>query len=164
MARFAAFEGRAARFALTGLICAALQLALVAAFEAAAVPGLAANALAFGLAAQLNFVLSSRFTWGDRARSGPLAWRWGAFLGAISGTAVLNMAVYALARPLVGDLEAAALGIAAAAIVNFVVGDRAIFRAAPAQEVATENDGANAGIVDQGSGEIVLAPRGVFRG
>lgn len=125
------FEGRAARFALTGLLCAALQLALVAAFEAARLPGLIANAGAFFLAAQLNFVLSSRFTWGDRVRNGPLVWRWVAFLGAISGTAVLNMAVFAAARGVVGELQAAALGIAASALVNFVVGDRAIFRSTP---------------------------------
>ena len=125
------FEGRAARFALTGLLCAALQLALVALFEAARLPGLIANAGAFFLAAQLNFVLSSRFTWGDRGRSRSLVWRWVAFLGAISGTAVLNMAVFALVRGAVGDVLAAALGIAASALVNFVVGDRAIFRSTP---------------------------------
>ncbi len=124
------FEGHVARFAITGIACAALQIALVAALDAAGSGGFAANAVAFALAAQLNFVLSSRFTWGDRRPGGSMSWRWLVFLGAISGTAALNLGVFALAQPLLGDVRAAALGIAAAAIVNFLVGDRAIFRPA----------------------------------
>ena len=138
----ATFEAHAVRFAITGGACAAFQLALFVALDAAGTSGLAANAIAFAVAAQLNFVLSSRFTWSDRRRSGPIAWRWLAFIGAISGTAALNLGVFALAQPLVGDLRASALGIAAAAVVNFVVGDRAIFRAAPIELVTlVESEG-----------------------
>ena len=63
------------------------------------------------------------------------------------------MAVFALTRGAVGDVPAAALGIGASALVNFVVGDRAIFRSTP--------------IVGAHTLELRLAerrPKGIVRG
>ena len=108
-------------------MCAALQVALVATFEDLPIPALLLNAAAFAVATQLNFVLNSRFTWADRATSSVL-WRWLAFLGAIAGTVVVNMGVFVLARSTVGDVAASAAGLAVAAALNFVIGDRAVFR------------------------------------
>src|SRR5262249_42300521 len=81
---------------------------------------------------QVNFWLNLRFTWRDRAASaGPRALlvRWARFHGAVAGTAVLNMAVFALASTELPHLVAAALGIGVAAVANFVTGDRFVFRA-----------------------------------
>ena len=125
-------RGRVARFVLTGATCAALQFTLVVLLEPRMAP-LLANGLAFLVAAQLNFALSLRFTWGDRALRGRgvLVARWLSFLGSIVGTATLNMTVFALARTVTGEVAAAAAGIAVAAAVNFLVVDRAVL-AAPA--------------------------------
>lgn len=147
-------DRRITRFALIGVACAALQIALVAVFEDLPIPALLLNAAAFAVAAQLNFVLSSRFTWSDRASSSVL-WRWLAFLGAIAGTAAVNMGVFVLARSALGDVAASAAGIAVAAVLNFVIGDRAIFRAVAAADHLdhrSETDEA-----------FVPVPRGVFR-
>lgn len=101
---------------------------------------LPANAVAFLLAAQLNFGLSSLFTWRDRglverwrvrglAGSAPLlAQRWLTFHGAIASMAVVNMLTFAVAHHFVPVLAASALGICTAAIGNFLLGDRLVFR------------------------------------
>ena len=138
-----ATSGRPARFALTGGVAGLSQLALLALFTGRGwVPG-TANVVAFLLAAQLNFLLSSTFTWRDRASGagrGRDHWRrWLAYHGAIGGMAALNMLVYSMARHVAPVLAASALGIVAAAVGNFVVGDRLVFRArgglaAPPQE------------------------------
>jgi putative flippase GtrA len=125
---------RPVRFALTGLAAGLTQLGLLAVFSAEGVASLPGNTMAFMLAAQVNFALSQLFTWRDRpptAHIAPvLAQRWLVFHGSIAGTAVLNMAVFAVTRPFVPDLIAAALGIVAASAVNYIVHDRVTFRAA----------------------------------
>jgi len=128
-----ATSGRPARFALTGGVAGLSQLALLALFTGRGwAPG-RANVVAFLLAAQLNFLLSSTFTWRDRASGaarGRDHWRrWLAYHGAIGGMAALNMLVYSMARHVAPVLAASALGIVAAAVGNFVVGDRLVFRA-----------------------------------
>ena len=57
---------RLARFALTGGACSVLQLALLYALELLGWNPTAANAVGYLVPAQLNFVLSSWFIWGDR--------------------------------------------------------------------------------------------------
>lgn len=129
----AALGRRPVRFVLTGGCCALVQLALLAALSARGFAPFEANAAAFALAAHLNFAASSTFTWRDR-RGGSLPARWLAFLGAVSGTALLNLAVFALASAVLPVVLAAAAGIAVAAVVNYLVADHAIFtrRVAPA--------------------------------
>lgn len=100
-------------------------------------PELAANGAAFLLAAQINFALSVTFTWRDRLAGQGLWRRWLAFHGAIAGMAVVNMLVFAAARAALPALAASALGIGVAAVGNFVVGDRLVFRGhAPAPTLA----------------------------
>jgi len=119
---------RPLRFALTGGAAAVVQLILLALLTRHGWPELAANGVAFLFAAQLNFALSVTFTWRDRLAAHGLRRRWLAFHGAIAGMAVVNMLVFAAARTAVPVLAASALGIGVAAIGNFVVGDRLVFR------------------------------------
>src|SRR5919197_4098509 len=62
---------RPLRFALTGGLAGLLQLGLLALLMGRGWPAAPANAVAFLLAAQVNFALSSVFTWRDRRRTAP---------------------------------------------------------------------------------------------
>jgi putative flippase GtrA len=120
---------RLARFAVTGAFAGVVQLALLAAFLDVHIEASLGDVLAFFAAAQVNFVLSQRFTWRDRpaGRRGPA--RWFRFMALVSLSALLNLGVFTAAILFGPPLVAAALGIAAAAIVNFIVADRAVFAA-----------------------------------
>lgn len=125
-------HARPLRFVLVGGVCGALQLGLLALFLRWDLAPVAANVAAFLVSAQLNFALSARFTWHDRAATKRPAFgllhRWLAFHGSIAGTAVLNQIVFILGHAVVADLVAAGVGIGVAAIVNFVVQDQLVFR------------------------------------
>jgi putative flippase GtrA len=119
---------RSLRFLCVGGLVTLVQLGLLLALARLAVPTLLANALALLLAAQLNFALSSAFTWGDRPpRSGGLAPRWLRFMLAISGTLLINQGLFAVARMALPTLLAAALGSGLTGALNFVLGDRFVF-------------------------------------
>ncbi len=123
---------RLARFACTGGLAAVIQLGLLHLWTARGWNAIVANAVAFFVAAQVNFALSATVTWGDRRDAlhprETLLRRWLSFHGTIFSTALLNQAIFALARTAMPDLPAAGFGIAAAAFVNFVMLDRVIFR------------------------------------
>ena len=119
---------RALRFAVTGGLCGLIQLGLLMVFTSHGLHALTANTVAFLLAAQLNFGLSCAFTWRDRRPVGTVGRRWLAFHGSIASMAVVNMVVFAAGRTLVPDLAASAAGICAAAVGNFLIGDRLVFR------------------------------------
>jgi putative flippase GtrA len=125
---------RPLRFTLTGATAGIVQLLLLRCLEAAGAPPLVSNGLGFLVAAQVNFVLSQAFTWADRppdvATTETLPRRWVRFHAAISGTALLNMLVFAAARVTMPDLPASALGIGVAAAVNFYLANRVVFRRA----------------------------------
>src|SRR5437870_2798267 len=104
-------RARILRFCLTGGAAALLQLTLLAAFERLAWPALLANGAAFALAAQFNYAASQTFTWGDRPGAGQPAGRWLRYHGAIAGSALLNLAVFAAASRGLPSVVAAALGI-----------------------------------------------------
>lgn len=130
---------RPLRFMATGGIAGLLQLLLLARLTHGSWPALEANALAFLLAAQVNFALSVTFTWGDRTSPQPLWRRWALFHASISGMAALNMAVFALAEHMVPALAASTLGIGVAAAGNFLTGDRLVFRSWQAAQEAIED-------------------------
>jgi putative flippase GtrA len=119
---------RPARFIITGGAAGLIQIGLLAALTGHGWHSLLANPVAFLLAAQVNFALSTLFTWRDRRDGQSLLHRWLLFHGSIAGMALLNMAVFAAARTRLPDLESAALGIATAALGNYLVGDRLVFR------------------------------------
>lgn len=122
---------RLVRFAVTGGVCSGLQLVLLYTLELLGWNPTAANAVGYLVSAQLNFVLSSWFIWGDRREGGPgrleIARRWVSFHGSIAGTAVLNLVVFAAARSTTGSLTAGVLGIAVSAVLNYLVQDRLVF-------------------------------------
>src|SRR5436309_13396580 len=119
---------RPLRFALTGGLAGLLQLGLLALLTGRGWPTAPANAVAFLLAAQVNFALSSLFTWRDRRRTAPL-WRpWLAFHGAIVAMALVNQSVFLAAWTALPALVASAAGIAVAAVGNYLLGDRLLFR------------------------------------
>lgn len=120
---------RPLRFALTGGLAGLVQLGLLAALADHGWRPWIANLAAFLLAAQLNFALSTLYTWRDRRGTDVLWRRWLLFHGSISGMAVLNIAVYTVARTVLPYLLASAAGIAVAAVGNFLLGDRLVFRA-----------------------------------
>jgi putative flippase GtrA len=125
---------RPLRFIGTGAVAAVVQLTLLALFSHRGLDGLMANALAFLLAAQVNFALSSSFTWRDRSRTGSLLHRWMLFHCSISLMAVVNMLTFAVARTVVPLLEASVAGILMAAVGNYLIGDRLVFRTRRANE------------------------------
>jgi putative flippase GtrA len=122
-------SARPLRFAVTGGLAGLTQLLLLELLVEHGWPALVANLVAFLLAAQLNFVLSSTFTWRDRQATGAIGRRWLQFHGTIASMAGLNMAVFAASRTVLPELVASATGILAAAIGNFLLGDRLVFMA-----------------------------------
>lgn len=135
---------RLVRFAATGGICGVIQLAILFLLERAGWNSLLANATGFAISAQVNFLLSNHFIWGDRGgyEGGlpRLARRWVKFHGSIAGTALLNMAVFAAASTVVPSVIAGAIGIGVAAAVNFLIQDRLVF--AHADVVPEHHEGA----------------------
>ena len=127
---------RPLRFAGTGVTAGGLQLILLAVLTAHGWDALRGNLVAFLIAAQFNFAVSSLVTWRDRP-SGSLLRRWMLFHVSIAVMAGLNMAVFAVAHDLVPTLVASALGIAAGACGNYVAGDRLVFRARTPKQIST---------------------------
>jgi putative flippase GtrA len=127
-----AHKARPLRFILTGSIAALIQLGLLDTLTHLGWKATLANIIAFLLAAQVNFALSYVFTWHDRhplrRAKKILLKRWIAFHIGISGTALLNMLVFIIAVRVPPALLASALGIGVAALINFVINDRLIFR------------------------------------
>ncbi|MBV9705890.1 MAG: GtrA family protein [Chloroflexi bacterium] len=122
---------RPLRFICIGAIVALIQLSMLDLLIYQRWNPVLANIMAFVLAAQVNFLLSTLFTWRDRrlerARIKAFFMRWAAFHVSISGTAVLNFTVFLAARTIVPTLIASALGIMLAAVLNFAVLDRFVF-------------------------------------
>ncbi|MEO9256612.1 MAG: GtrA family protein [Tepidiformaceae bacterium] len=121
---------RVLRFGTSGAISAVFQLAVLWALLDVDLRTAAANLLAFLAGAQLNFTLNRYFTWRDRAPSTSAVATWARFMCAVSATATLNLGVFAIADRVIPSLLAAAIGIGVVAVVNFFLGDRAIFASA----------------------------------
>ena len=117
---------RPLRFASLGVLCAALQLGLLALFSETTRLGAASNVVAFLISALVNFWLNSRLTWPDsRPR---IVWlQLLGFTALIAITAVLNQSLFLLASPYVPYLIAGAAAIGATTIVKYAVADRWIF-------------------------------------
>ncbi len=120
---------RALRFALVGVVCFAVQYVALRLLISTGLPATPADAIGFFLSAQLNFTLSTFFTWADRkelfARS--LAGRWFAYNASILITLAINTGVFQLCRPL-GELAASAVGVVVGAAGNYVLCDLLVFR------------------------------------
>jgi putative flippase GtrA len=122
---------RIAIFAAVGLTCFAAQLVILTILARLGVYRPAANALGFALSAQLNFLLSSRLTWGDRPAAGRrgAGARWLAYNGTAGLSLGVNTAVFTLAYRAVGTGAAAATGVVAGTCVVYLICNFVVFRA-----------------------------------
>lgn len=121
---------RPLRFAGTGVVAGLVQLCVLASLTRHGWGSLPANLAAFMLAAQVNFALSCIITWHDRDLSHSWRRRWLMYHASIAAMALLNLAVFLVARPFIPALSASALGIVAGALGNYLSGDRLVFRPA----------------------------------
>lgn len=125
-------------FVAVGGTCFLTQYGALTAMAAAGLYRPAANALGFVLSAQLNFLLSSRFTWRDR-RAGSAKTFWARLVG-YNGTALIslavNTAVFTLVYRQIGNLAGAAVGVICGMCVTYLVCDLLIFRERPKHAIA----------------------------
>lgn len=125
---------RFARFSLTGLVGAAVQLGLFELLlKGLRLPDAAAIALAVEITVLHNFLWHERFTWRDRQAGGlrrraVRLWRFHVTNGLVSlgGNTLL---IYCLVQVLsVPALPSAAAAIAVCAPANFLLSDRWVYR------------------------------------
>src|SRR5258708_21313373 len=104
---------RIAIFGAVGITCFATQLILLAIMARLGTYRPVANAVAFALAAQLNFLLSSRLTWRDRPATGRRGTgaRWLAYNGTAGLSLGCNTAIFLLAYRTIGTGLAAGAGV-----------------------------------------------------
>jgi putative flippase GtrA len=146
-------------FVLVGATCFLTQYGVLTVLAAAGINRPLANAVGFGLSAQLNFLLSSRLTWRDRrahsART--LCLR----LVSYNGTALLslsvNTAAFTLVYQRVGNLAGAALGVGCGMCVTYLICDLIIFRNRASGAIATSGD------ISTSGHHHVPASRGILR-
>jgi cellulose synthase/poly-beta-1,6-N-acetylglucosamine synthase-like glycosyltransferase/putative flippase GtrA len=137
---------RPVRFVVVGGSCFVVQLAILAALVRVGLERTAADAAAFAVSAQLNFVLSSLVTWGDRPalRPGRVAGRLLAYNGTALVSLGVNTAVFALASIVMGVVPAAVLGVLTATVFTYVICNRLVFRprgaAAPSPSAAVPGE------------------------
>lgn len=131
---------RVLTFSLVGLVCFAAQYSVAWSMARAGVSWPIGNALAFFLSAQLNFVLSSVFTWPDRGARRWTVRRWVSYNGTVLVALAVNTAVFTAIYPLAGSLAASAAGVVAGAGANFLICNYLVFRAriAPPRQAAAE--------------------------
>lgn len=123
---------RLARFSAVGLACFAIQAGILLALRGAGTPDTLANAIGFLASAQVNFLLSTYFTWSDRrlpsAEPRPWALRWAAFQATVALALACNTGVFALASQFTGPLVAAAVGVGVGALLTFLISNFLVFR------------------------------------
>lgn len=117
---------------MVGGVCTIVQLSAFYVLNAMGVPGFLAFSVTFAACAQLNFVLSDRFTWGKRrdlaGRPRAIFRRWLLFNTAALLSLAVSSITFAILTRLVGTQLAAPCGVAAAMSVSFLAGDRLIFK------------------------------------
>lgn len=132
---------RIAIFAIVGIVCFAVQLALLTLMVRLGAYRPVANAVAFAISAQLNFLLSSRVTWRDRPPAGRVGTgaRWLAYNGIALLSLGCNTAVFTVTYHSVGTALAAAFGTLTGTCIVYLTCNLLVFRgtrAAPAAGTA----------------------------
>jgi putative flippase GtrA len=130
---------RIAVFAIVGVVCFAVQLVLLALMVHLGAYRPVANAVAFAISAQLNFLLSSRVTWRDRPSSGRggTGARWLAYNGTALVSLGVNTAVFTASYHSIGTTAAALLGVLTGTCVVYLTCNLLVFRGArPARAAA----------------------------
>ncbi len=125
-------KARPIRALYTGAAAALLQIGVLDLLVDDHWAKLPAAAIALLCGAQLNFVLSTLFTWRDRRPAGTygrqIICQWLRYQGTIASTAVLNVIVYSVSSDFLPMLLATIVGNASAAIVNYIINDKHVFR------------------------------------
>ncbi|MGH7196397.1 MAG: glycosyltransferase [Candidatus Saccharimonadales bacterium] len=124
---------RVARFGMVGTVCLLVQLGIMWFLVNHGIHESPANSTGFLLSAQLNFVLSRNFTWGDRTKQGLLLARrfaqWVAFNSVVLAGAVVNFLAFAGATMLdVPIVYAAIAAVVLAMGVTFTLHHFGVFR------------------------------------
>jgi putative flippase GtrA len=124
---------RLLKFSIVGAIGAAVQLAVLAVLTALQVGYLAATAIAVECAVIHNFLWHRRFTWVDRVYSGGSGFLSSLLRFHVSNGLISIAGNLLLMRALVGALHVPVLPanlvtIAVCFVLNFLVGDRWVFR------------------------------------
>lgn len=121
---------RLIKFAGVGGTCFLVQFLLLAGLDHLGVFRPLANGISFAISAQLNFVLSSAVTWGDRraASRGRTGARWLAYNGTALVALACNTAVFVAVYHAIGTDAAAVLAVVASTCLVFVICNYVIFR------------------------------------
>ena len=123
---------RLARFTSVGLCCFAVQAGILLVLREAHIPLTLANAAGFAISAQVNFLLSTHFTWADRripfAETKATAARWVSFQATAGLALAFNTGVFALAVRIVDPVVAAGVGVGTGALLTFLASNYLIFR------------------------------------
>lgn len=156
-------QKRIAVFAVVGAVCFSVQLALLTLMVHLGAYRPVANAVAFAISAQLNFLLSSRVTWRDRpaAGRGGTGARWLAYNGTALVSLGCNTAVFTLSYHSIGTTPAAALGVLTGTCVVYLTCNLLVFRGTrTAQTPPAQTPAAQAVISPGGAARpaIVRAP------
>src|SRR5690242_19272526 len=122
MRRISHARVRVAVFAAVGALCFSVELALLTLIARAGVDRPFADAIGFALSAQLNFVLSARFTWRDRKAAGrrDIGVRWLAYNATALLSLAVNTAVFTVAYRVAGTAAAALAGVLAGTAVVYL--------------------------------------------
>lgn len=123
---------RLIRFAGVGLLCALLQMGFVGLFIKTfhvndSLLENFGNLMGFILSAQINFLLSIKFTWQDRGQTIGIA-SWKNFNAMIIGALVTSQAAFFLANFVFPVLVATGLSLLISAFVNLVISNSFVFR------------------------------------
>ena len=136
-------QKRIAVFVVVGAVCFGVQLALLTLMVHLGAYRPVANAVAFAISAQLNFLLSSKVTWRDRPVAGRrgTAARWLAYNGTALVSLGCNTAVFTFSYRSIGTTPAAALGVVAGTCVVYLTCNLLVFRGTrAAQALPAEAD------------------------
>jgi putative flippase GtrA len=127
--RLLARNRRFATYVAVGVTSFTVQFVLLAILVRLSVYRPVANGVAFALSAQVNFVLSSRFTWGDRPAGGwrGIAVRWAAYNSLALVSLGCDTAIFVLTYRVIGTAPAAVLGVAVVTCMVYLVCNTLIF-------------------------------------
>jgi putative flippase GtrA len=125
-------RARPLRAVATGTLSAIVQLLILDALSDRQLSPLVADAVAIPLAAQVNFVLSSVFTWYDRPARGrtrhSILERWVAYQGSTLAAGMLNLLLFAAIHGVIFPAAAALVANAGAAAGSYLLNDHLVFR------------------------------------
>jgi putative flippase GtrA len=121
-------------YVAVGAMCFAVQFALLSIMVHAGVNRPVANAVAFAISAQLNFLLSSRLTWGDRPTASlrGTGGRWLAYNATALASLGCNTGVFVATYHAIGTLPAAAAGVLTGTCLVYLICNLLVFRRATA--------------------------------